>query len=80
MDDPELCKVYGYLISTLNMSYPDYDFRFYCVKLLITSSVKPDQFQSIDDVSMAIHDVNHHLCEVSEIDMNRIHVDSVVSC
>ena len=32
MDDPELCKVYGYLISTLNMSYPDYDFRYYIAK------------------------------------------------
>ena len=28
MDDPETCKIYGYLISTLNSSYPDYDFRF----------------------------------------------------
>lgn len=27
MDDPETCKVYGYLISTLNESFPDYDFR-----------------------------------------------------
>lgn len=27
MDDPETCKVYGYLISTLNSSFPDYDFR-----------------------------------------------------
>ena len=28
MDDPESCKVYGYLISTLNESFQDYDFRF----------------------------------------------------
>ena len=60
MDDPEVCKVYGYLISTLNMSFPDYDF----------SNVKPDQFRSIDEVSTAIRDVNHHLCEVSEFNMN----------
>ena len=30
MDDPETCKVYGYLISTLNESFPDYDFRYDC--------------------------------------------------
>lgn len=29
MDDPETCKVYGYLISTLNESFQDYDFRSY---------------------------------------------------
>ena len=23
-----MCKVYGFLISTLNLSFPDYDFRF----------------------------------------------------
>ena len=28
MDDPKSCKVYGYLISTLNESFQDYDFRF----------------------------------------------------
>ena len=43
------------------------------------SSVKPDQFQSIDDVSVAIQDVNHHLCEVSEMNMNRADLDSL-SC
>ena len=27
LEDPEMCKVYGFLISTMNMSFPDYDFR-----------------------------------------------------
>ena len=59
MDDPETCKIYGYLISTLNASFTDYDF----------SSVKPGQFRCVESVSDAMNDINRHLCEVSEVNM-----------
>ncbi|KAK8799326.1 hypothetical protein WA171_006072 [Blastocystis sp. BT1] len=65
MDDPESCKVYGYLISTLNESFQDYDF----------SSVKPDQFQCVDSVNTAVNTINRHLCEVSEMNMANYTVD-----
>lgn len=70
MDDPETCKIYGYLISTLNASFTDYDF----------SSVKPGQFRCIDSASIAMSDINRHLCEVSEVNMGSFHslLDSCV--
>ncbi|KAK8822724.1 hypothetical protein WA556_001617 [Blastocystis sp. ATCC 50177/Nand II] len=62
MDDPEVCKVYGYLISTLNASYSDYDF----------SSLRPDQFRSIQSVDSAMSDINRHLCEIPEVSQNNV--------
>ena len=48
-----------------------------CFSLIYSSSVKPDQFRSIDSVPQAINDINHHLSEVYEISMrsNDYHVD-----
>ena len=74
MDDPETCKVYGYLISTLNESFQDYDFRFELAGVLMYSSVKPDQFQCVDSVSTAVNTINRHLCEVSEMNMGSSHI------
>ena len=72
LDDPETCKIFGYLISTLNASFPDYDFRFVPFFDLFFSSVKPDQFQCISNVMSAVNEINHYLSEVSEINMRGI--------
>lgn len=39
--------------------------------VMICSSVKPDQFQCLESVSLAVTEINRHLCEVSEMDMDR---------
>lgn len=42
-------KTFFYLISTLNASYPDYDF----------SDIKPEYFTKVPDVSLVMTSVNH---------------------
>ena len=78
MDDPETCKIYGYLISTLNSSYPDYDFRYEMNNYITPSSIKPDQFRCVESVPQAINDINHHLSEVHEISVRSRMNDIVV--
>ncbi|DBA05305.1 TPA: hypothetical protein N0F65_007467 [Lagenidium giganteum] len=48
------------LITTMNASFPDYDF----------STVKPEQFCKEADHRIAINSINHHLAELIEIEDN----------
>ena len=75
-----MCKVYGFLISTMNMSFPDYDFRHFIVECVIDSTVKPDHFRCIEDVSQAIRAINSQLCEVPDVDFGSLwrEVDSAI--
>ena len=70
LEDPEMCKVYGFLISTLNLSFPDYDF----------SNVKPDHFCCVESTSHAINEINRRLCEVPDIDFGSVwsEIDSAI--
>lgn len=48
------------LISTMNASFPDYDF----------SAVKPDQFYKEADFRIALQRINHDLAEVIDLESN----------
>lgn len=76
-----MCKVYGFLISTLNLSFPDYDFRFFlCDPSLTFSNVKPDHFCCVESTSLAINEINRQLCEVPDIDFGSVwsEIDSAI--
>ncbi|KAF4316141.1 hypothetical protein BBO99_00007145 [Phytophthora kernoviae] len=57
---PATRKLLINLISTMNASFPDYDF----------SAVKPEQFRKEPDFRIALHRINHDLAEMLEAEGN----------
>jgi hypothetical protein len=57
---PSTRKLLINLITTMNASFPDYDF----------STVKPEQFCKEADYRIAIHRINHDLAELIDLESN----------